>query len=828
MNFYKNVIEYKGKLLVRGVHNDKEYKEKINFSPTLYSLTKEQTDFKTLQGQNLKPITFQSIEAARRFRKDIATQNSPTYGLERYHYQYINKEFPKQVKWSKDLIKIFTLDIECGCENGFPEVDNPIEELLCISVKNQSNKQIISWGVGEFKTDRKDVHYIQCKDEKHLVMEFMKFWLKNYPDVITGWNTKFFDLPYLMNRIKLLVGPKVANRMSPWNLISSEQIIIRGRTNTYYTLYGIAMLDYLDLYKWFIPARQESYRLGFIGEVELGQGKRENPYGTFKDFYTKDFQKFVEYNIQDVEIVDALEDKLGLIDLSLTFAYETKVNYNDIFSQVRVWDTLIANHLMKKNICIPPREEHSKDTKYEGAYVKEPKLGMQNWVVSFDINSLYPHIIVQYNISPEKILGVNSSGVSVNKMLSKKTPLEFLKDKDACIVPNGAMFKRDSQGFLPEMVEKIYKDRIVYKNRELKAKKLYQKEPTKELSKEIARCHNIQWARKIALNSCYGAIGNQYFRYYDVRQASGITTAGQFIIRFIENKVNDYLNKILKTENTDYVIASDTDSIYVCLEPLVKQVCNGKSDDEVCNFIDKVVDNKLEPYIVKQFKELSDYTNAVKNAMVMKREVIANKGIWVAKKRYMLNVLDEEGVRLSIPKLKIMGIEAIKSSTPQVCRGKIKEAIKIIMSKSESDLHIFIADFKKEFMNMSAEQISFPRSCNNMRKYGSSKDVFIKGTPIHVKGALIYNHQIKEFQLQNKYPYIQEGDKIKFIKLLQANPFKFDVISYVTQLPKEFNLQKYIDYEIQFEKTFLDPMRFILNSIGWEHEKRANLEAFFG
>jgi len=828
MNFYKNVIEYKGKLLVRGVRDNKEYKEKINFSPTLYSLTRQQTDFKTLQGEYLKPITFTSIDAARRFRKDIATQNSPTYGLERYHYQYINKEFSKQVKWSKDLIKIFTLDIECGCENGFPEVDNPIEELLCISVKNQSNKQIISWGVGEFKTDRKDVTYIQCKDEKHLIMEFMKFWLKNYPDVITGWNTKFFDLPYLMNRIKLLVGPKVANRMSPWNLISSEQIIIRGRTNTYYTLYGIAMLDYLDLYKWFIPARQESYRLGFIGEVELGQGKRENPYGTFKDFYTKDFQKFVEYNIQDVEIVDALEDKLGLIDLSLTFAYETKVNYNDIFSQVRVWDTLIANHLMKKNICIPPREEHSKDTKYEGAYVKEPKLGMQHWVVSFDINSLYPHIIVQYNISPEKILGVNSSGVSVNKMLSKKAPLEFLKDKDACIVPNGAMFKRDNQGFLPEMVEKIYKDRIVYKNRELKAKKLYQKEPTKELSKEIARCHNIQWARKIALNSCYGAIGNQYFRYYDVRQASGITTAGQFIIRFIENKVNEYLNKILKTENTDYVIASDTDSIYVCLEPLVKQVCNGKSDDEVCDFLAKVCDNKLEPFIAKQFKELSDYTNAFKNAMVMAREVIANKGIWVAKKRYMLNVLDEEGVRLSIPKLKIMGIEAIKSSTPQVCRGKIKEAIKIIMSKSESDLHTFIADFKKEFMNMSAEQISFPRSCNNMRKYGSSKDVFIKGTPIHVKGALIYNHQIKEFQLQNKYPYIQEGDKIKFIKLLEANPFKFDVISYVTELPKEFNLQKYIDYEIQFEKTFLDPMRFILNSIGWEHEKRANLEAFFG
>ena len=450
-------------------------------------------------------------------------------------------------------------------------------------------------------------------------------------------------------------------------------------------------------------------------------------------------------------------------------------------------------------------------------------------MVSFDINSLYPHIIVQYNISPEKILGVKPSGVSVNKMLDKKTPLDYLKTEGACITPNGAMFKNDNQGFLPEMIEKIYKDRVIYKKRELKAKKEYQNNPTTELKKEIARCHNVQWARKIALNSCYGAIGNQYFRYYDIAQASAVTTAGQYIIRNIEQKVNEYLNQILQTHNeVDYILASDTDSIYVSFDKLVEKTCKNKTDQQVCDFLAKVCDNKLEPFIAKQFEDVADYTNAFKNAMVMAREVIANKGIWVAKKRYMLNVLDEEDVRLSEPKLKIMGIEAIKSSTPQVCRGKIKEAIKIIMSKEESDLHTFIADFKKEFMQLPPEKISFPRSCNNMRKYGSSKDVFIKGTPIHVKGALIYNHQIKQFKLQNKYPYIQEGDKIKFIKLLEANPFKFDVISYVTQLPKEFNLKEYVDYELQFEKTFLDPMRFILNSIGWEHEKKASLEAFFG
>jgi DNA polymerase elongation subunit (family B) len=828
VNFYKSVIEYKGKLLVRGIHEGQEYKEKIDFDPTLYSLTQQQTEFKSLQGQFLKPITFKTIDDARKFRREVATENSPIYGLERYHYQYINKKFPENINWDKKFIKIFTLDIETACENGFPDVENPIEELLCITVKNQSNKQIITWGVGDYKTDRTDITYVKCKDEKQLMFEFMNFWTKNYPDVITGWNTKFFDLPYLMNRIILIAGDKVANKISPWGLFQREVILARGRPKTIYDIKGITNLDYLDLYQWFIPTRQESYKLDFIGELELGRGKDEMKHNTFKDWYTNDFQSFIDYNIQDVEIVDALEDKLGLIDLSLTVAYESKVNYGDIFSQVRVWDTLIANHLLKKNICIPPREDNIKNEKYEGAYVKEPQLGMHKWIVSFDINSLYPHIIIQYNISPEKIIGEKPSGISVNKMLNQSTPLAYLKTEGACITPNGALFKTDSQGFLPEMMETMYNERVIYKNRMLKAKKEYERTKNPELEKEISRCHNIQWARKIALNSAYGAVGNQYFRYYDVRQASAITTAGQFIIRFIEEKVNTYLNNILKThDKIDYIVASDTDSIYVTLDKLVEQTCNNKTDDQICNFINKVVDSRIEPFLNKCFEELADYTNAFKNCMVMKREVIANKGIWVAKKRYMLNVLDEEGVRLSEPKLKIMGIEAVKSSTPQVCRGRIKEAIKIIMNKDETTLQSFIADFKKEFFTMSAEQISFPRSCNNMKKYYDSNNIFSKGTPIHVKGALIYNHQIKQFKLSNKYPFIQEGDKIKFLKLVDANPFKFDVISYITTLPKEFKLQQYIDYETQFEKTFLDPMRFILQSIGWSQEKKANLEAFF-
>tara|TARA_Y100001937_G_C7133106_1_gene338570 strand:- start:369 stop:2858 length:2490 start_codon:yes stop_codon:yes gene_type:complete len=828
MNFYKNVIVHRGKLLIRGVLNGKEYQEKLDFSPTLYVLSQENTGYKTLQGQSLKPMRFNSIADARRFKKEVQTQNSPIYGLDRFHYQYIGQEYPDRIDWSRDFIKIFTLDIETTCEAGFPDVENPTEELLCITIKNQSNKQIITWGVGDFYHDRDDVTYVKCKTENELLMQFMMFWTKNYPDVITGWNTKFFDLPYLMNRIRLLHGDKVINKLSPWKLIEREEIEVRGKPQTIYDLYGIVMLDYLDLYRQYIPQKPESYKLDHIGEIELGENKNENPYETFKEFYEKDFQKFVDYNIQDVEIVDKLEDKLRLIDLALTIAYESKVNYNDIFSQVRLWDTLIANHLMTKKICVPPREDQVKETKYVGAYVKEPRPGLYKWVVSFDINSLYPHIIIQYNISPEKIIGVKSSGVSVDRMLEGRTPLEYLETDGACITPNGALFKTDSQGFLPEMMETMYKERVIFKNKMLDAKKRKEKTKDESIEKEISRYHNIQWARKIALNSAYGAIGNQYFRYYDVRQASGITTAGQFIIRFIENKMNEYLNSVMQTQGkTDYVVASDTDSIYVVLDKLVEKTCQDKTDDQIVNFLNKVCDNKLEPYIEKCFDDLSRYTNAYKNAMVMKREVISNKAIWVAKKRYMMNVLDEEGVRLSKPKLKIMGIEAVKSSTPQVCRGKIKEAINIIMTKDEKSLQDFIKEFKQEYFKLSAEQVSFPRSCNNLKKYRSSKDIFIKGSPIQVKGALIYNYNIKKMKLQNKYPYIQEGDKIKFVKLLEQNPFRFDVISYVTKLPPEFKLQNCIDYEVQFQKTFLDPMRFILEAIGWQSEKQATLEDFF-
>ena len=828
-SFYTNVVEYKGKLLIRGVNNGQSYLSRINYSPTLYLPTKEQSKFKTLDGTNLKEKRFDSISKAKHFYSEYASiPEYKIFGMNRYNYQFIADEYKGDIRWNKDYIKIFTLDIETTCEDGFPDPDTAKEKVICITIKNHSNKQILTWGTGDFISKKVNVTYVKCQNEKHMLLEFLKFWCKNHPDILTGWNVKFFDLPYIMNRMRFMFDNDTINKMSPWNYVNADRIQLGQKNQQYWNILGVSVLDYFDLYKKFTYVRQESYKLNYIAKVELGEQKLDNPYETFKDFYTKDYQRFVEYNIQDVELVDRLEDKMKLIELCLTMAYDYKVNYTDVYSQVRCWDTLIYNHLLAKDIIIPPREDQIKDSQYEGAYVKDPQLGLHNWIVSFDLNSLYPHLIMQYNISPETFLGVEPKAVGVENFLDEKLNLKWAKDRNVTIAPNGAMFRRDKQGFLAELMEKMYGDRVVFKKKSIEAKKEYQKTKDPIYKNEISRCHNIQMAKKISLNSAYGAIGNQYFRYFDVKQAEAITLGGQLSIRWVERDVNRFMNKILNTDNVNYVVASDTDSIYLKLDKLVEKVCKDKTPQQITDFINKAAEEKIQKVIDDSFQNLANYVNAYQQKMIMKREAIANKGIWVAKKRYMMNVFDEEGIRFDIPKLKIMGVEAVKSSTPEVCRGKIKDAIRVIMNDSEDALIKFVNDFKEVFKTLSPEEVAFPRSCNNIDKYVDSNSIYKKGTPIHVKGALIYNHHIRKHKLQMKYPLIKDGDKIKFLMLRQPNTVKDTVISFSTKIPYEFDLHKYVDYDTQFEKTFTDPLRFILDSIGWKLEREATLEAFFG
>ena len=830
MKFYTNVQMIGDQFLVRGYENGEYIQFREKYSPTLFVPSKKKTFYRTLDGEYVEPIKPGTVSECRDFMKRYSeVDNFKVYGNERYIYQYISDKYPQdEIKFDPSKIRLVTVDIETRSENGFPDVETADQEILLITIQDYNTKEITTWGQGPFKVKQDNVYYIQFNNERDLLNSFMDWWMQNTPDVVTGWNIQLFDIPFIAKRVDRVLGEKLAKRLSPWGLVSQKEVYIKGRRQIFYDIGGITQLDYLDLYKKFTYTNQESYRLDHIANVELGQKKLDHSeFDTFKDFYTNGWQKFVEYNIIDVELVDRLEDKMKLIELALTMAYDAKVNYNDVFYQVRMWDTIIYNYLKKKGIVIPPKVTSNKDEKYAGAYVKEPIPGVYDWVVSFDLNSLYPHLIMQYNISPETLLDERHPTATVDKILGEQISFEMYKDYAVCA--NGAMFRKDKKGFLPELMEKMYGERVIFKKRMLKAKQEYEKTPTDALKKEIARCNNIQMAKKISLNSAYGAIGNQYFRYYKLANAEAITLSGQVSIRWIENKMNDYLNKLLQTEGEDYVIASDTDSIYLNLGPLVTKFLSSKSGDKaaVVGLLDKICQEKLEPFIEGSYQELADYVSAYEQKMSMKRENIADRGIWTAKKRYILNVYNSEGVAYSEPKLKVMGIEAVKSSTPAPCRAMLKDAFKIMMSGSEDDMIDYIDNCRNKFKSLPPEEISFPRSVSDVTKFKSSSDIYSKGTPIHVRGALLFNHYIKEKKLTHKYSLINNGEKIKFCYLKKPNIIHENVISFIQDFPKELGIQKYVDYDLQFNKSFLEPLKIILDAIGWSVEKTVNLELFF-
>jgi DNA polymerase elongation subunit (family B) len=841
-NYYTNVAAVGNNICYRGVKDGRRIKLKIAYEPTLFLRSNKTTKFKSLEGVYLEPMKFESMREARDFVKRYdEVQGFEVYGNSSYQYAFIADEQKGMVEWSMEELSIAIIDIEVGSENGFPDPYQANEAITAIAVR-QLNGGTAVYGCGDYKNDDETVTYHKCRDEYDLCKKFLSDWNTNPPDVISGWNIKFFDIPYLVNRFTKLFGEDETRKLSPWGLINSRKAVVNNRELTAYEFVGISTLDYIELYRWYAPGgkSQESYRLDNIAQVELGEGKISyDEFENLHQLYRLNYQKFIEYNIKDVDLILKLENKLKLIELGLTLAYDTKTNYEDIFAQTRMWDALIYNYLLDKNIVVPPKIVKNKSEAFEGAYVKDPQTGMHPWVASFDLNSLYPHLMMQYNISPETLVQptdytdamreIIMDSVSVDKLLTKSVNLDKLEG--ATITPNGQFFRTDKQGFLPKMLEEMYIDRSKFKKMMIQAKKDYEVETDsfkrKELKNKIARYDNLQLAKKVSLNSAYGALGSQYFRFYDLRMALGVTTAGQLSIRWIEHKINQYMNGLLKT-NDDYVIASDTDSIYLKLGPLVDKMYQDKTDvNKVIAFMDKVCEDKIQPFIDKSYQELATYVHAYDQKMQMKREGLSNKGIWTAKKRYILNVYNNEGVQYKEPQMKVMGLEMVKSSTPSAIREKMRQSIKLMINGTEDDIHTFIDEFRKAFKAMPPEEVSFPRGMNGLKEYSDAATLYKKGTPIHVKGAILYNAKLKVLKLDKKYPLIQEGEKIKFSYLKQPNPMKDMVISYPNRLPPEFGLQEYIDYDLQFEKAFLEPIKVILDQIGWSTEKRNSLESFF-
>lgn len=833
MHFYTNVTRHRNNILVRGIKDGVPYKKSIRYKPHLFISTNKTSKYRNLKGDPVGRVDFDSMSEAREFLNQYqGVSGMDIYGLTDFTYLFIHDAFPGEIRYDPSHVSVVSLDIECSIEGGFPDIGLANNEITAITISRKGVRTV--FGCGDYKEHQDNIKYYKCADEKALLVSFLEVWNGSQysPDVVTGWNVEFFDIPYLVNRIKRVLGDKDAERLSPWNMLREYEVEIRGQKNQAFTPVGINVLDYLNLYKKFTYTQQESYRLDYIAQQELGEQKLDySEYDNLDDLRFKNFQKYIEYNIHDVDLVDKLEDKLKLIELVYALAYDAKVNHEDTLASVKQWDVIIHNYLRLTNRVIPQFDKDRPSKPLVGGYVKEPKIGLSKWVVSFDLNSLYPHLIMQYNISPEMFITRINEKLSVEDILNGGISKfgDYLKKTNCATAANLCLYSKERQGFLPALMERMYEDRSLYKKKMIQIKKEYESTKKPELLKEISRLDNLQMAKKIQLNSAYGALGNQYFRWYDINHAEAITMSGQLSIRWIEGKINEYLNKILKTKDKDYVIASDTDSVYITLDDLVSSVYPDQPDDKVVvGFLDKVCRERLEPFIDSAYQELADYMNAYAQKMQMKRENIANKGIWKAKKMYILNVWNSEGVQYDKPKLKMMGIEAVRSSTPSSCRDNIKKSLEIIMNEDETALHRFIENFRKEFKTLGFEDVAFPRGVKGLEKW-SRKDagLFEKGTPIHVKGAIIYNYLLSSKKLSNKYETISSGEKIKFCYMVKPNPYNITVLSSPRDLPSELGMNKFIDYDKQFEKAYLDPITSIISTIGWHTEKRATLEDFF-
>ena len=837
MDFYTNVCRTRDKILVKGYRNNKPHMMKVAYRPNHYVLSKKgDTAFRSLDGRPLEAVNLDTMGGARKFREQYnQVDGFEIHGYDKYIYTYIAEKFHGDIEWDYNKVKIATLDIECESENGFPEPTLAEEKVNAITIK-PFRHNAHTFGIGPWNECPADVVYHECKDEAFLLEAFIKYWRKENFDVVTGWNVDAFDMTYLCNRVDKLFGEGSHKKFSPWNMSDVRDYVNNyGNKVVVFNLYGINIIDYMQLYKQRTFVNQESYSLDHISHIELDKQKIDySEYGNLHTLYKNNYSLYLEYNVKDVTLVEDLEDKLGLLELTMTMAYNAKCNYSDTFGMVKYWETIIYNFLKEQNIQTPPQKlEKTKHHSIVGAYVKEPIVGKHDWVMSFDLNSLYPHIMMQYNVSPEKMIKGDIMTLSIDKLLNREHDLSELKKQNVTVTPNGVKFSRDRQGFLPELMEKFYDERKEWKGKmiqyQIERESCKDTKRKKELNTLIKRAYNNQQVRKIALNSCYGALANQYFAFFDPNIAEGITTAGQMIIKTAENTINKFLNNTLGTKDEDYVIAMDTDSIYVSFDKMVQHIFpEGTPKSKIVDFLNNAGQDKILDVLTKGYDDLANYTNAFQQKMVMGREIIADRGIWTAKKRYILNVLDNEGVRLAEPKLKMMGIETAKSSTPQWVRKKLTEVLMVVMNGTEEEVWDFVETARKEFRNLPVEEIASPRGCNNLAQYSDATNIYSKGTPIHVRGALLYNHLLKKKNVHKRYENVKNSDKIHFTYLTVPNPINENVISFINVLPREFELQNYVDYDLQFDKSFIEPLKNIITLIGWNVEPVASLDSFFG
>lgn len=837
MFFYTDVSRSGNNILFSGYDNGEKVNRKYHFEPSLFVEDRTGKQYKSIDGKPVSEKIFPSIKAANDFVKQYDGVSGQTiYGMQNWVHQWIAKELPLNIKFDPALINILSFDIEVDSEGeGFPDpklANHPVTAIsFHFSTEPDTYYEVstVEYDINAREVVKdKEVIYYRVGNEMDLLRTFVSLWQSKSPDILTGYNIQFFDVPYIVNRLNRLFGDGYAKCLSPWGSLYEKEKKVNNEMRQTFDIVGIQQLDYIDAIKKFGVALEtpENYQLNTVAELIIGEGKVDfsDENMSLDDLYHTNPQKFIDYSIKDTYLVVEMENRVKFLQIAIMIAYKTGANFIDSLGTTAVWDAYIHRVLLSENRVIPPKSFSGISTDFEGGYVKEPLVGIHKWVVSFDFASLYPNIIVQHNISPETL--VHSPHLF--------TPTDFLykgqknDNQQFSMTANGAYFKKDEQGIIPRLVEQAYAERVVIKNEMLELERAL--ENTKEQSEKellvnkISILKNAQHSVKILINSVYGCTGSKYFRYYDLRMAEGVTLTGQLAIHLTMNAINDKLSKMLKLDTVrDFIVFSDTDSVGIVLDEFVERF-NPKNP---VDFIDSIANDVISPIIDEEMTKMFEALSGYKKRLTMKRENICS-GFFVAKKHYALLIYDAEGgIRLSKPKLKIKGIAAIKSSTPKAIRNKMKDIFLMILEgKTKAEILQFIDHVKKIFNSLPVERIAFPRGVKDIEKWQSVQDGFVKGTPIQVKAAMVYNRLIQEHKIDHTYQKIRSGDKLKFVYLKTPNPLRQNVIGFLNKIPDEFGLAKYIDYPKMFEKTFLGTVDPILTKIGFGSSSDSAIDTF--
>jgi len=810
-----------------------------SYNPYVYVETKKETNFKSIFQTNLKKKIFRSQADRRRFI-DSSGLTRIFENIRAEQQFLINTFYTKHTDpdFNKQPLKTFFIDIETYSPNDFPHPETSLDPINVITIYDSLRDHFISWGTKKLNKNIKNCTYAYCTSEAQMLDCFLNYVEQDHPDVLTGWNSEFFDLPYIISRINKILGEDDVKRLSPvGNVYSMSQQGLFGKMQTRWFISGVACIDYLDIYKKFSVGLRESYKLDAIAEEELGEKKIDYGNTNLSGLADEDWQTFVEYNVQDVNLLVKMEDKLRYLELLRMLAYTGLTSLESAMGTLSVITGSCVIRAKQDNVIIPTFIKDGSGDKYEGAYVGEPQRDFQENIVSFDANSLYPNTMITLNLSPEtkvgRIIDTSEDGIEIKHIngkvfkLTNEKFLKFVKDEKISISRAKILFSQKTKGIIPDIVDRLYQNRVDVKKdlNKYKRKLSKMKKSDSEYAtiKRLAEQADIkQFTIKILINTFYGYFGNKHAPMGDADIARSITLTGQAVIKQSNKILKDYIFKranLPKDSKIDPIIYNDTDSSYISIKPII--------DNRKIQFVDDkgrvtpaVYDEveKVEEHLNKEITKWSDKVlNSCDSRFVFKRECISDIGIFLQKKRYVMHILDDEGIPVN--KFKYTGVEIVRTTMPNAIKPYVKNIIEtMLMTKSLTKTNDAFLDTYNKFKELPLEDYAFVMGIKNYDKYADQCDGFnvCKGMPIHVKASYLYNKLLERYELSKKYEAINSGDKVRYFYVTQPNRYGIPCLGYKYYFPQEFKDKFKPDIEMMFDKIVFSSVERFYDAVKWQ------------